>query len=344
MKTLSMPFQVGWDVTHLCNFRCKHCLFTAEQLSDETWLDRNSALSFVSYLASKKVFHLSIAGGEPLLYPYIVEVVETATSQGILVALSTNASLLTDDMAIKLVKAGLRSIQISLDGPTESVNDSIRGTGRFKKTILGLRTALKHGMSVYLAIVILRPNVNHIRQFVDFAVQLGVRGVKVQTLIESGLGLANISEIEVPSEELSLVLRDLWAAKPAYSGKIELMLPLIPEVILSERRDVEYYNASSSCLGCQPGLSTVRVNSRGDVRACGGMVDAPPIGNVLDTPLQEIWLTNSELIKWRNESELSQGNSATACGSICGKGCRSPAAPAFAKAIGRTGASLDLGV
>jgi MoaA/NifB/PqqE/SkfB family radical SAM enzyme len=158
MKTLSMPFQVGWDITHLCNFRCRHCYFSEYQLADRYSLSRESALGFIRHLAQKKVFHLSIAGGEPLLYPHIVDIVRAATEGGMLVAMSTNASLLDDELADSLWKAGLRSMQISLEGSTAAINDSIRGAGRFAKTTSGLQAAIRRGFSVFLAIVLVQQN------------------------------------------------------------------------------------------------------------------------------------------------------------------------------------------
>ena len=34
LKVLSMPFQVGWDIVHQCNLRCRHCYLDQQQLSD----------------------------------------------------------------------------------------------------------------------------------------------------------------------------------------------------------------------------------------------------------------------------------------------------------------------
>jgi radical SAM protein with 4Fe4S-binding SPASM domain len=331
MKQLSMPFQVGWDITHLCNFRCKHCYFTAEQLADRNCFSREQALSFVRHLAVKKVFHLSLAGGEPLLYPHIVDVVKAATTGGMLVAMSTNASLLTKALASELWDAGLRSIQISLDGSTAEINDSIRGSGKYAQTVSGIQVAKEQGFSVFLALVLVEQNINDIFEYVALAIKLGVRGIKVQTLIDCGLGHENLKQLQANEEVLRRVIRDLWAFKREVAGQIELMLPLIPEVLETARGEEEYYYRESSCLGCQPGLSTIRVNAHGDVRACGGFVDVPPVGNVLQSSLQAIWLESREIARWRNESQVIAGLSNGSCGSICGKGCRSTTAPDFAK-------------
>lgn len=331
MKPLSMPFQVGWDIVHLCNYRCGHCYFSKAQLSDKRWIDRQAALDFVDHLIANKVFHLSIAGGEPLLHPHLVEVVAAATRGGISVAMSTNASLLNEQLATQLWDAGLRTLQISLDGSSAEINDSIRGSGTFAKTTAGLQVALKAGYSIYLAIVLLQANKDDIFDFLSWASRLGVRGVKVQTLIDAGLGHDNKEILEIPSGELMQLLRKLWTWKTETKPPIEIMLPLIPSVIDQLKDQREPYYRHASCAGCQPGLSTVRVNATGDVRACGGFVDAEPVGNILDKPLKEIWKESAEIARWRNQAELDSGSSVTSCGSICGKGCRAASAPAFAK-------------
>src|SRR5262245_50698226 len=118
-KPFAMPFQVGWDIVHACNLRCKHCYFDALQLSDERQLSRRDALEFVQYLGRTGVFHLSIAGGEPLLLPYLPEIVGAARASGMLVAISTNALLLDREMARRLKIAGVGALQISVDGSSE---------------------------------------------------------------------------------------------------------------------------------------------------------------------------------------------------------------------------------
>jgi len=332
MNNLNMPFQVGWDITHNCNLRCKHCYLSAKQLSDNTAFSKDEAIKFVNYIANKKVFHLSLAGGEPLLYPYIVDVVNQATINGMLVAMSSNAILLTDELAKKLKNAGLTSLQISLDGASETTNDIIRGKGSYKKTINGIKIAKENGFKILLAFVILKPNYQELEDIFKLAIELGAYGVKVQTFIENGLGETNKEELFIKEEELGKIIYDGWQVKKHYQDKLEIMLPLIPEVIATSKEAPEYFYKKSSCLGCQPGLTTVRVNSYGDVRACGGInSEENNVGNVKETPLEEIYKSSQELIRWRNESKVLSGQETTSCGTICGKGCRSTTAPEFAK-------------
>jgi len=332
MNKLEMPFQVGWDIIHNCNLRCKHCYLSSKQLSDKTSFSKEEALKFIKYIADKKVFHLSIAGGEPMLYPHLAEVIHEATSNGMLVAMSSNAMLLTDQLAKKLKNAGLTSLQISLDGATEYVNDFIRGKGTYEKTINGIKIAKENGFKILIAFVLLKTNYHELEDIFKLSIKLGAYGVKIQTFIETGLGENNKEELLIDENTLGKVIYDGWQIKPLYQDKLEIMLPLIPEVVVNSKEAPEYFYKKSSCLGCQPGLTTVRVNSHGDVRACGGMNnDDQNVGNVKMTPLEDIYKNSQDLIRWRNESKVLNGEETTSCGTICGKGCRSSTAPEFAK-------------
>jgi MoaA/NifB/PqqE/SkfB family radical SAM enzyme len=81
---------------------------------------------------------ISLCGGEPLLHPRIVEMVECVKRHGLTCSLVTNGTLLADK-AEALVAAGIDSIIISIDGP-EELHDDIRGMrGAFAKALDGAR-------------------------------------------------------------------------------------------------------------------------------------------------------------------------------------------------------------
>jgi hypothetical protein len=58
---------------------------------------------------------IAVAGGEPLIYPHIVEVVDFISSNGIKPALLTNGQRLTRELAAELKKAGLVQFYVHVD-------------------------------------------------------------------------------------------------------------------------------------------------------------------------------------------------------------------------------------
>lgn len=128
------------SVVGRCTIACKHCYelsgpktkgeFSFEQLTH-----------FITAARSFGIQHVFLAGGEPLLHPRIADVVEFAVKSGMHPNISTNGHLISEEILAKLLSAGIsHDLSVSIDGPTEKVNDSIRGRGAFIRTIHGMHT------------------------------------------------------------------------------------------------------------------------------------------------------------------------------------------------------------
>lgn len=65
--------------------------------------------------------------GEPLLHPNIIDMIAYANKKGLNTIFATNATLLTKKLSYEIIKAGLTSIQFSIDGIGETYK-KIRNT------------------------------------------------------------------------------------------------------------------------------------------------------------------------------------------------------------------------
>ncbi len=150
--TRDFPPVVSLTITNNCNLRCWMCA----QWSDEGYI-RNGEhktshtgkmASFESILKTVdeiKQFgaFLIIRGGEPLLYPRIVELIEYAKKRGVPLSVETNGVLLKQ-YAESLVKLKIDDLRISLDGP-EQIHDHVRGVkGTFARLRAGLQELAKY--------------------------------------------------------------------------------------------------------------------------------------------------------------------------------------------------------
>lgn len=78
------------------------------------------------------VTKIHLLGGEPLILPYIGEIIEECTKNNIYVSLNTNGYRLNED--IELCKCFARNnvgVSFSVDGSTRSSHDRMRGKGSF---------------------------------------------------------------------------------------------------------------------------------------------------------------------------------------------------------------------
>ena len=106
---------LAWlEPTKRCNLACEGCYSRNDLNSDKT-LDRvRDDLDVM--VASRNLDSISIAGGDPLVYPHIVETVRLIRhSYGLKPIVNTNGLGLTDDLLLQLRDAGLYGFTFHVD-------------------------------------------------------------------------------------------------------------------------------------------------------------------------------------------------------------------------------------
>ena len=185
------------QVNDFCNLTCEHCLVSSgPDRGQGLETDRlNDAIDQAVTLGVERFF---FTGGEPLARPDILDlcarVVETHRRELVIL---TNGTLLKDERLTRLAdlaRAAASSsgessfpssqfpaprlrIQVSLDGPTEEINDPIRGAGSFTRIVAGIQAAIAAGLKPTLTTTIVRHNVQALGGVVRLAASLGVRNV-----------------------------------------------------------------------------------------------------------------------------------------------------------------------
>ena len=107
---------VVWNVTRRCNLKCVHCYAQATATAPEGELSLNQGLALLDDLKAFGVPVVLFSGGEPLMHPNLLTLVEHAVTLGMRAVISTNGTLIDRDMAGRLKHFGLSYVGISLDG------------------------------------------------------------------------------------------------------------------------------------------------------------------------------------------------------------------------------------
>jgi MoaA/NifB/PqqE/SkfB family radical SAM enzyme len=128
---LRTPFIINIDPSDRCNFQCKFCPTGDRELMKKTPGRNYGLFDFELYKKiiddigefddKVKVIRL-YKDGEPLLNPRFADMVLYAKESGSCerVDTTTNASLLTPELSLKIIDAGLDRINISVEGINES--------------------------------------------------------------------------------------------------------------------------------------------------------------------------------------------------------------------------------
>lgn len=173
----SFPKFVQIETVSGCNARCRMC-------SVHDWKRTKSAMS--DALFNKLVVELSMhrdwieqvtlqMGGEPLLDRRLEDRVAALKRAGIRsVAFTTNASLLSEARAQRLLDAGLDMIDFSIDGASETTFEAIRVNLSYEEVrdnvlrFLALRDASYRQVQVRVRMVIQRENAHELDAFVAY--------------------------------------------------------------------------------------------------------------------------------------------------------------------------------
>lgn len=262
------PLMVVLSMTYVCNAKCPQCPYTQSNIR-ETYKD---AL-FMSPDIFKKIadecgkygsyMRLS-GGGEPLLHPQMLDLIEYAKQAGARVGLITNGSLLTPDRADRLLKTGTDVIEVSVDAADPKTYAKIRIGLDFDRLVKHLRDAVRRRNEWKSPSSIVVSVVN----------QELIEG-KVDEIVEFW---KNIADNVIVRKYLTWGIGDeSWSADPT---------PYI-----TDHR-----------VPCPFPFERLNVDSRGDIMFCGYDIAGETcsvFGNVMEKSIREIW-QGDRFTQWRD--------------------------------------------
>ena len=124
---------------------------------------------------------VSIAGGEPLMYPHIAELSDALVKRGKYIYLCTNAILLKEKLEQGLFEPSpYFSFSIHMDGLREEHDEAVCREGVYDQAVEGIREALKRGFRVTTNTTLFDgASPLRVREFFDAMTDLGVEGMMV---------------------------------------------------------------------------------------------------------------------------------------------------------------------
>lgn len=153
-----------------CNMKCKFCYATFEDINIVKQLSLKDACIIINKLQKSGLQKITFAGGEPLLYKYIKEVIIYAKEIGLTTSIITNGSMLNKDF-LKEMQLHLDWIGISIDSINNETNKNI---GRTSKTVYNYYELIdlikKYNYKLKINTVVNRFNENESMQsFIEYA-------------------------------------------------------------------------------------------------------------------------------------------------------------------------------
>ena len=137
------------SVTESCCMKCKHCSQSA-QYGDGIEFPYESLKSILSEAYELGARYFGIFGGEPLMYPYLNNIISYAFRKGYKdIIIFTKGTLINYEKAKSLRSIGIKEMQVSCDSHIPDIYDEIVGQkGAYKKFYEGIYYLMSVGINV----------------------------------------------------------------------------------------------------------------------------------------------------------------------------------------------------
>ncbi len=276
---MDRPLGLLAELTYACPLHCPYCSnpLNLGDYSDE--LTTRQWRQVIAEAAQLGVLQLHLSGGEPLQRRDLVEIVRSASGQGMYTNLITSASGLSSRRAEQLRAAGLDHVQISVQADERALSDRIAGLPSFERKLAAARLVKKLGWPLTLNVVLHRHNIDRIDRILDLAAELGADRIELANTQYYGWALRNREALLPSRAQLERAEAVVRAARQRLHGQME-MIYVIPDY---------YSEYPKPCMGGW-GQRQLTVAPNGDVLPCPTAHTLPlPRASVREHSLTWIW-------------------------------------------------------
>jgi len=328
--TTAAPYKADLALTYACNNACSHCYNLPRRRANgssnsPSGLSADPACRTLSLSAWCRVLRrlrrigipqVIFTGGEPTLFPGLIDLVREASGLGLTTGLNTNGRRLSDSAFVSALQAaGLDHVQITLHSHLPELHNAICGRECFSEVLTGIRNALSHSLYVLTNTTLTQRNIGAALSLMDFLHALGLRTFALNGIIRSGGGCDFADAL--PAETLAPLLNEVRKRAAALGMRFLWYLPT----------DYCRFSPLQFDLGlrrCNAGEYSICIEPNGDVLPCQSYYQS--VGNILRDPWERIW--HSELfLRFRRRTADPAGcglpEKCWTCSELplCGGGC-----------------------
>lgn len=200
-----IPLSGSLALTHRCNLRCVHCYLGPQEAQHEKRhleMSTEQVMSVIDEITEAGCLSLLITGGDPLLRKDFGDIYRRAKTNGLLVTVFTNGTLVTDEILELFTDLPPRAVEITLYGATVETYERITGVaGSYERCLAGIRHLLEGGVNVKLKTILMTLNRHEFFDMENMAREYGVKFRFDAAIFPRFNGDKAPLELRVPPEE-----------------------------------------------------------------------------------------------------------------------------------------------
>ncbi len=276
--------QLFWECTLRCDLKCRHCGSDCKMKSESNDMPKEDFLRVLDGIAAKmdphKVFVI-VSGGEPLMRHDIEECGRAIYKKGFPWGMVTNALHLTPQRWQGLLRAGIHSMAISLDGLEEDHNWMRGNEQSFKMVSQAIDMLVAtEGFVFDIVTCVNRRNYTKLDEIKEFLISKGVKRWRLFTVFPVGRAALD------PNMQLT---------NEAFRGVFNFIKKVRKEGRIRADYGCEGFlgnyegEVRSRLFSCQAGVTVGSVMADGSIAACASIRADYNQGNIYEDDFMEVW-------------------------------------------------------
>ncbi len=283
LKMSSWPILIQIEPTLHCNLECKMCINPVIS-RDRRHMSFGEFKKILDKMPS--TIKISLVGaGEPLMNPYLFDMLKYAKEKGIAIGFATNGMLLSNEICKKIIETEVDWVNISMDSANQEKYEVIRKDADFNLLLNNIKNLIRlknHNRlpKVSLWFVIMAENFKELPEMIKCTKELGVKNVSAQ--------LAHSWNNDI--------IKSIISGLNFNSFEEELKTTLIITKQLAQRNRVkfDYVNIPGGSSGrkCKWPWKSCYITAEGFVTPCclqGANPQTINFGNLFKDNFEDIW-------------------------------------------------------
>ncbi len=295
-----------WEATLKCNLNCKHCGSDCKMDSSQKDMPVDDFIKVIDTIkphVNPNQLMIAITGGEALIRKDLEKCGKALFDRGFPWGIVTNGYLLTKDRLISLLKSGLRSVTISLDGLRDSHNWLRGKNDNYAKVLnaIGLVSAVNDLVSDVVTCVN-QKNINELSEIKELLIQMGVKEWRLFTIFPIGRAKDN-ELLQLTPDQFKSLFEFIKSEREKGDLKISYGCEGFLGNYEGEVRDNFFF--------CRAGINVASILVDGSISACPNLRNNFTQGNIYQDDFMDVWNNRFDVMrnrKWTKKGICSQCN------------------------------------
>ena len=291
-----------WELTLACDLACRHCGSRAGRARPDE-LTTEEALDLVRQMGDLGIQEVALIGGETYLHEGWTEVIAEIRRCGMQSTLVTGGRGMTPERARQAAQAGVQSVAVSIDGVPET-HDRLRAlAGSHAAAVEALRNCRAAGIQVAVNTQVNRLSAPDLEDVLDLLLRERAHGWQLQLTVPVGRAADEPEVILQPYDLLELFPRLAELKARCDRAGVTMLAGNNIGYFGPYEHVLRSYCRSGYRRSCSAGLTTLGIESNGDIKGCPSLpTDAWVGGSIREHRLRDVWERSAPLRHTRDRT------------------------------------------